>query len=308
MGELPERAAAKRVAHFGVVSDVHYADAADHGSRKYRQSPAKLREALDVLGAQDIAFLAELGDFKDMDKTRPWANVTEGFIDTIEAQFQLRLNGSDGKSYTAPRYHVLGNHDEDCISKEQFLAHVHSTGVPDQSKSYAVDVGEHLHLVWLDGNYGKDGQDLDASNIKWNELYVADAEIAWLERDLAKAHAAHRNSLVFIHERLDNATSAWGIDCTVKNAVDVRHVLDASKSVLAVFHGHDHEAVQSPNQINGTLYVTLKGMIEGDYPEHNAYATVSVYDDCSVDVRGYRTMHNATLSGDAVQATCFLGA
>ncbi len=47
---------------FGLVTDVHYADADTRGTRHYRDSLAKLMAAVEEFQRQKVAFVAELGD------------------------------------------------------------------------------------------------------------------------------------------------------------------------------------------------------------------------------------------------------
>ena len=70
------------------------------------------------MNEQKVAFLVELGDFKDQDKTPEEAR-TLGYLKKIEAV----LAGFKG-----PRYHVIGNHDTDSLSKAAFLSVVENTG------------------------------------------------------------------------------------------------------------------------------------------------------------------------------------
>ena len=50
---------------FGIITDPHYADAPAHGTRFYRDSIPKLRDAVTAIAAEQPDFLMELGDIKD---------------------------------------------------------------------------------------------------------------------------------------------------------------------------------------------------------------------------------------------------
>ena len=110
------------VLSFGLITDVHYADAAASGSRVYRDGLLKVRAATEAFTAAGVDFLVELGDFKDTDAGRcggraPDAgctNLTLGFLDRIEAAVAA--------GYGGPRYHVLGNHDVDILNQSAVLA------------------------------------------------------------------------------------------------------------------------------------------------------------------------------------------
>ena len=57
---------------FGAIADCQYCDADTAGVRQYRDSPAKLRAAVDHLNTLDLEFTVHLGDFIDKD----WESLT----------------------------------------------------------------------------------------------------------------------------------------------------------------------------------------------------------------------------------------
>jgi alkaline phosphatase len=237
------------VVRFGLVTDSHYADIDTSGSRYYRDSIAKLTEAVNLFNSQGVDFIVETGDFKDQG---------------IYQQF----NG--------PTYHVLGNHDMDAISKTQFLTNITNTGIASDRSYYSVDI-KGVHFVFLDANYNADGSDYDHGNFNWTYAIIPQTELDWLQQNLAEANGP---TVVFIHQLLDGVGDVY-----VKNAETVRSILEASGKVTAVFQGHHHSG--SYNLINGIHYYTLKGMIEGPEPESNSYATVEIFSD-KIIVTGYR--------------------
>ena len=92
---------------------------------------------------------------------------------------------------------------------------------------------------------------------------------------------AGKRVVVFAHQRLDAAG-----DYGVKNAADVRKLLEASGKVLAVFQGHSHK--NDYRDISGVHYCTLVGMIEGSGAENSGYATAYVSPEGAVTVTGFR--------------------
>ncbi len=130
---------------FGIVTDAHYSDAAPNGSRYYGESLAKMSECVKLMNDKKVDFLIELGDFKDQGNPVS-ENETLKYLETIEQIF---------RQFNGPRYHVLGNHDIDSISKKQFLACVENTGIARFSNFYSFDSNE-LHFVVLDANYKAD--------------------------------------------------------------------------------------------------------------------------------------------------------
>ena len=69
---------------FGMVTDVHHADKPEWGTRYYRESLAKLREAVAQIRGSHPAFLIQLGDLvdaaKDLDTERHWLKQAIGTL------------------------------------------------------------------------------------------------------------------------------------------------------------------------------------------------------------------------------------
>ncbi|MCX5645154.1 MAG: metallophosphoesterase family protein [Phycisphaerae bacterium] len=264
---------------FGIVTDCHYADADPVGTRFYRESLGKLAQCVDRMNAERVDFLIELGDLKD--QNRPAVEEkTLVHLQNIEAVLQ-RFKGR--------RYHVLGNHDMDSISKRQFLSHVENTGIDVGRSYYSFDVGG-LHFIVLDANYRPDGNDYDHGNFDWTNANIPARELDWLQRDLA---ARGGGAVVFVHQRLDGVGPVF-----VKNASQVRQILQASNRVLAVFQGHDHDG--DYRHLDGIHYYTLKAVVEGHGEENNSYAIVDVHPGQGMTVTGYHKASSMRLSHAAV--------
>lgn len=255
------------VLSFGIVTDSHYADTARRGKRCYRESVKKMNECVALMNEKRVDFLIELGDFKD--ECRPVdEKETLRYLDTIEAAF--------GK-FNGPRYHAIGNHDVDSISKEQFLAHIENTGVAKGSKYYSFD-SKGVHFIVLDANFTEDGVDHDHGEFDWAKPYIPDVELGWLRKDLS---ATSLPVIVFVHQQLDGSDH----NC-VRNAAQIRKVLQERGTVLAVFHGHNHAGHYSC--VEGIHYYTLKAMVEESGEKNSSYAVVEVCADSGGVVTGYR--------------------
>jgi predicted phosphodiesterase len=256
-----------RPVRFGLVTDCHYADAKPAGTRFYRDSLDKLSECVARMNAECVDFLIELGDFKDQD-TPPVESRTLEHLRKVEDVFC---------GFAGRRCHVLGNHDMDSLSKRQFLENVENTGIDSMWSYYSFDVSG-LHCVVLDANYRSDGADYDHGRFDWTDANVPPAELAWLQADLA---ACEGGAVVFLHQLLDGQGPVY-----VRNAPEVRRILQESDEVLAVFQGHHHEG--SYSRIEGIHYYTLKGMIEGQGAANNSYAIVELKQGRDLAVAGYR--------------------
>lgn len=258
---------AQRPFRFGLVTDSHYADADPVGTRFYRESLGKMREAVDRLRDAQVAFLGVLGDIKDMAPKETEAR-TLSHLSAIEAEIQ-RFGG--------PTYHVLGNHDMDNISKPQMLAGITNTGIGAHQSYYAFSRGG-IRFIAIDACYVENGADYDHGNFDWKNTWVPRAELRWIEQELA---AAREPVIVLAHQRLD----AEG-DVFVKNSPEVRTAFEQSRKVLAVFMGHDHAGASTV--VNGIPYYTQKAVVEGSGSDNNAYTVVDIDADRNITVTGFR--------------------
>ncbi len=266
---------------FGIITDPHYAERSPANNRYYRQSLEKVSECVALMNEQKVDFLIELGDLKDQG-VEPQADETLRFLDTIERALR-KFNG--------PLYHVLGNHDHDSISKQQFLSGIANHGFEKAENYYSFDT-KGFHFVVLDANYMADGKPYDRGNFDWRDVHIPGEQLRWLKADLRK----HRKSptVVFVHQQLDAAAfaPAHRIHCP-NNASEVCSILDEAGNVLVVFQGHYHNG--SLNKINDIHYYTLKAVVEGSGLENNNYAIVEIGPDRVVRITGYRQTESLEL-------------
>jgi alkaline phosphatase len=237
---------------FGLVTDVHYADAPPRGSRHYRDSLAKLEEAVHTFNRREVAFVVELGDLIDAGPSKAEELKHLRTIDEVYRQFR------------GPRYYVLGNHCLNAFTKDEFLAHC---GARIKKSFYSFDYGP-FHFVVLDANFRRDGTPYAAGNFSWTDTWIHPPQQRWLADDLKQAGA--KKTFVFLHQNLHDETDPHG----VKNAPQVRRVLESAGNVVAVFQGHMHSGGYA--KIGGIHYSTLRAMVEGPAVENNAYAIVTL--------------------------------
>jgi hypothetical protein len=236
-----------------------------------------MAECVEVMNGKKIEFLIELGDFKDQDNPADETN-TLRYLAAIEEVFQ-EFNGR--------KYHVVGNHDVDSISKMQFQEVIRNTNIPAQSTYYSFDLNE-LHFIVLDANFSADGTNYDNGNFDWTDSNIPDEECEWLVQDLA---STFNPVIVFVHQRLDGAHESC-----VRNAARVRQILHENR-ILAVFQGHHHAGYYS--RIEGIHYYTLKAMVDGCGAENSSYAIVDVHQDHSITVTGYRRAVSSELGNES---------
>lgn len=263
----------KRLIKFGMIADVHYADREPARNRFYNQSLDKLGEFVDEMNREKVAFVVELGDFKDQDVV-PNQDNTLRYLDDVESVFQ-RFNG--------PTYHVLGNHDMDGITKTQFLEHVENTGVPKDRNYYSFNQNG-MHFLVLDGNYTGDGKDYNKDTFRGQESWIPQDQVAWIRQDLKDNKLP---AIVFIHQLLGDSK---GMKKSAQNAPEVRKIFEDSGKVLAVFEGHVNSERHS--LINHIHYYSLISAVEGNGLKNSAYVTVEVYKNGGIRVHGFRKASN----------------
>lgn len=272
VGKLPAVAAQRRPLRFGLMTDMHYADRERSGTRYYRDSMAKIEEAVEEFRRAKVDFLIELGDMKDTTAaSEPLPTLR--FLDDAEHA----LNRFGG-----PVYHVLGNHDMDCLTKEEFLAHTRNAGRARGKAYYSFSEGG-VRCIVLDANFNEDRTPYARGNFDWRKAFIPKGQIEWLNKELTKH--SKEPTLVFLHQMLDSFSDI-NKDLCVGNAEEVVAVLEQHKQVLAVFQGHHHPGHYSFRR--GIHYLTLQGMIEQAAPT-SAYAIVEVEADGTIRVDGFRS-------------------
>ncbi|MCY2988752.1 MAG: metallophosphoesterase [Planctomycetota bacterium] len=252
---------------FGVVTDLHYADKESAGSRCYRETLTKLAEAADRCQQDRTDFVIELGDFIDAADS---VEQERGYLERINAVFA---------ALPCAKHYVLGNHCVYTLTKPEFLE-----TVGRRDSYYSFDVGGY-HFVVLDACFRQDGQPYGRQNAEWTDANIPAAELAWLHADLSKTSA---KTIVFVHQCLD-VGQPYGI----KNAPEVRKILEASGQVLAVLQGHRHHS--DYRELARIHYCTLVAMVDGSGPEKNGYALVDVLTDGTIRIKGFRQQPSHTL-------------
>jgi len=268
-GALAAAAAPKADApfRFGVVTDVHYADRPPAGTRHYRLGISKLRAVAEFMNSQGAGFLIELGDFKDQD-ARPSEERTLAYLRDIEAVF---------RRFRGPRYHVLGNHDLDSITKGQFQAAVKNSGIPKERTWYSFR-RRGYHFAVLDANFRKDMTPYNRGHFDWQDTNLSPDQTGWLHQDLRHAEGP---CVVFVHQRLDECTS----EPSVANRIPVRQILEDSRKTPLVMQGHSHSG--GHQIINGIHYYTLAGSVEGGNAGDQTCAIVSISRSGRIEIAGY---------------------
>ena len=207
---------------FAIVSDLHAPDIPDGLQR--------MQAVVDAANREKVDFIIQLGDFIRLDSlSRPYREVWDQF--------------------KGEKYHVLGNHDLDKYTKEEFVA---GFGMP--GRYYSFDKGE-FHFIVLDGNNlydGKEYRPYSRANYYVNpkmRAFMDPEQMEWLKKDLA---STDKKCILFSHQ---------SVDTFMNNASDVRKILEGEnercgfKKVVVAFSGHNHS--NYTKVINGITYVQI---------------------------------------------------
>lgn len=214
-----------------MLNDLHYNGGVEALNRLY-ESVAQLN-----LGNADL--LVVLGDLVDGD-SEP------------QARRLLREVSALCDSFHGPVHYLPGNHDLDHLSKAEFYQ---ALGRPDAVPACRFQHGG-VEFICLDGNFSPDGTEYNHGNFRWQESFVPDSQLGWLDGQLG---AAQGPVVVFSHQRLDLES-----EFAVRNHAAVHELIRNSGRVKGVFQGHQH--ADDLRQIDGTAYYTLSAHVDDAGP------------------------------------------
>ena len=227
---------------FAIVSDLHAPDIPDGLER--------MQAVVEAANRENVDFLIQLGDFIRLDSADiPYRKVWDEF--------------------KGEKYHVLGNHDLDRYTKEEYVAGLNMPG-----RYYSFDKGD-FHFIVLDGNNLYDGKEYKpyarANYYVDSKMraFMDPEQMEWLKKDLA---ATDKRCIIFSHQ---------SIDTFMNNGSEVRSILEEEnrrsgfQKVALAFSGHDHsnytKEINSITyvQINSASYVWIEqpSMTEKRYPQ-----------------------------------------
>ncbi len=263
---------AKETLALGLLTDVHYADKKAGGSRHYRDSLAKGKEAAAFFRQRKPAAVICLGDLID---AAPSVAVELGYLKTIAGVLDKAA---------VPRYHVLGNHCVATLTKEEFFAY---GGSVNQKGHHSFDLGG-VHFVILDACFTAQMEPYGRNNFVWHDSNLPPAQIGWLEEDLKRTKFP---VVVMIHQRLDlDRPNKYA----VKQSDKVREILEKSGKVRLVLQGHSHK--NELTKVKDIPYATLAAMVEGAGVENGAYSLLRFFDDGAIRLEGHRRQESCEFS------------
>ena len=222
----------------GLFTDPHYCKAEILcRTRRPSLSLSKVKEAMETFRKDGVELCICLGDLVDK-------------CDSLEESYMC-LDERIGmiRSYKIPFLLVPGNHDYTVFSAEE-LSERTGCRIPP----YTVDIETH-RLVILDANYRSDFRRFDIAGVDWTDSNLPPKQMEYLNDAL---NNSSKPCIVLIHENLDNTVESRHI---VKNASQIRDIIEKSKNVSIVIQGHYHYGAN--NVINGIRYLTFPAVCEG---------------------------------------------
>lgn len=223
----------------GLFTDPHYYTDTNKETGGESLAQKKIKEAMEYFLAAEVDMILCLGDLTDSEnqdgsEPDPLGKIME-VIDT----------------YDIPFYCVPGNHDYLHYDVETFLEKSHTPELP-----CLIDTPTHT-LILLDGNYRSDMRRYDVAGVDWTDSNLIPEHVAFLKDALENSE---KPCIIFVHQNLD-FNVGWK-PCIIKNAAEVRELLEASGKVPLVIQGHFH--LGADNVIGGIRYYTIEGMYDNE--------------------------------------------
>ena len=233
----------------GLFADSHESDlAVSCRTRRPSLSYGKIKEAMTAFRAGGAELAICLGDLLDHCADR--ADDEREFIRLSEMI----------RSFGLPFYCVRGNHDCENFLEEDFYR-IGKFQKPPFSETFG-----NKTLVFLDANYHDSGERYLPQKIDWTNSWLPPEQADRLKAVLADP--AVEEAVVFLHELLNPSADPRYL---VRNAAEIRAILEKSGKVRRVYCGHYHKGMRET--CNGISYVALPAMCEG---EENRYEIVEL--------------------------------
>jgi hypothetical protein len=259
------KAEQKPLFSFGIVADVQYCDCDTYNTRFYRNSPAKLKDAVEDLKADSPAFIINLGDLIDRD--------FESFDPVLKILDAVGIKV----------YHTLGNHDYTVNAGDARKV----ARITESDKGYYSFTHEGFRFIILNGNevakYAPTAAGRKAGIQLLEELKASDAinamdwngatgstQLEWFRKELMASHKADEKVFVICH------FPVWPVGThNLLNSGEVLGILSEYNHIIAWFNGHNHDG--GYGNYNMIHFVTFRGMLET--ATESSYALVEVYNN-----------------------------
>lgn len=234
----------------GLFSDPHYCKADDLGlNRRPILSLDKIKAAMVDFKEQGVELCICLGDLID----HRAGDTKKDILDNLNEVLALI------RSFDIPFYLVPGNHDFADLSRKDWRDAL--VNFPDPVCDF--EAGGRKFIL-LDANFRTSTNHFDTEGHLWDDANLIPPQLEYLEKVLK----GQKNCIVLVHENLDSTVDGNHI---IKNACDVRKIIEDSGAVDMVIQGHYH---YGSNWQNGNVcYHTLEAMCLG---EENHYEIIEL--------------------------------
>jgi manganese-dependent ADP-ribose/CDP-alcohol diphosphatase len=258
---------------FGILADIQYADHDPVGTRYYRSSLIKLKEAFRSFKEDSVDFVINLGDMIDMDY--------------VSYQPVMDIISNSGIN----TYYVSGNHDYSVAPELKNNIPVK----PTSGEDYYSFIYEKFRFILLDGNDISTYKSNNKKLIKEGEEYISELQkggevnavywnggigsnqLKWLGNELEDAKTNSEKVFLICHFPIlpDNIHN-------LLNYKQVLEVIGKYMNIIAWFNGHNHAGNYA--NLNNIHFVTFKGMVETE--TSNSFAIVEVYNN-KIWIKGF---------------------
>ena len=249
-GQMPADQSRKAFFSFGIITDVQYCDCEPEGTRFYRLSTGKLREAMNAFRSDSVRFVVNLGDLIDRDYKS-----YKPVLDIIDSS-GLKV------------YHLTGNHDYSVDPRQK----KHLPLSQPSKEGYYSFIVDHFRFIALNGNELSTYASVSKSQIKQAEDYItllkdsgsmnasdwnggmSVRQIEWFRGQLDDAAAKNEKVFILCHFPLFPEGAH-----NLLNYKEVLAILGNYNNIIASFSGHNHSG--SYGNFNMIHFVTIKGMV-----------------------------------------------
>lgn len=230
----------------GLFTDPHYSNKMEPSeNRMHTLSYQKIKEAMEFFQKENVDLVICLGD------------LTDDCVDINDNALALENIIGLIKSYDIKFYSLMGNHDYQSFTREEF-DYISRGAYPP----FMLETKNSI-LVFLDCNYQDDERPYVKRNVDWTNTYLPTEQLKKLENVIK----SDKDIYVFSHQSIDNEVD---INHIVRNSERIREIIRQGNTKM-VIQGHYHKGHDTI--IDGIKYHTLRAMCEG---KENFYEILTI--------------------------------
>lgn len=214
----------------GIFTDSHYC------SREGNcDSLQKIKAAVSYFEKENCSIIVFLGDLIDKEDNHKKEIENLKQISDIFNKCSIKI------------YVIIGNHDTFSFTKNEFYTILGEEYRPENTCING------KNLLFIDSCHSHDANPYTPGFCNWSDIYYPHTD----ELCHCLSNLGGDETYVFSHHNLDPAVTE---NHRIKNAAQIRKILENSGKVRTVFQGHDHRYTKS--DINGIHYITYPSILE----------------------------------------------